>query len=124
MKDEESQKSFKNILSKSTVHKAPADISQRVLEAWKTHEAILTPAPPIIPTRVWWGLLTAIAALTIYTIADSNPKSDKWTEYFSWMKIDFELLMPAPDPVLLISLVAIGVMILFNIALVWKKGMG
>jgi len=40
------------------------------------------------------------------------------------MKIDFELLMPAPDPVLLISLVAIGVMILFNIALVWKKEMG
>ncbi len=124
MKDEEAQKSIKNILSKSTFHKAPAGISKRVLEAWKAHEAIHRPAPPIISARVWWGLLLAIAMLTIYAIADSNLKPGKWANYFSLLKFDFESLLPTPNPVLLISLMAISATILINIVLIRKKEMG
>jgi len=124
MKDKEAQNSIKNILSKSSVPKAPADMSLRVLEAWKAREVILTTAPPIISARVWWGLLSAITAIVVYAFANSNPKSNKWPEYFSWLNVDFKSLVPAADPVLLISLTAISAMILINIAHVRKSEMG
>jgi hypothetical protein len=125
MKDEEIHKSINQILSKGTVHKAPADMSQRVLKAWKAQEATLAPAPPIIPAWVWWSVVSGVVALTVWVINDRNTTGTQIPNgYLSWLKFDIEPLLPEPNPVLLMSLMAVAVMILINVVLVKKKELG
>ena len=121
MKNEETHKHIKQILSRGTEYRAPAGMSERVLNAVKAREKVAVTHHPLMPTWVWWALVFSSTILIVWALKNSGPASDSMIGgYLSRMAFDFEFPMPAPSPVLLMSLAATLVMLLLNVALVNK----
>ncbi len=83
MTEEQDHKSIKEILCKGSNHKAPFDMRDRVLVAWKSQESAISPYKPIIPRWFWW--IPGIVLVGIYAYGflsnSGGQMNSKWSNY-------------------------------------------
>jgi hypothetical protein len=108
---------IENILKRSSEHKAPKELSIKVLDAWKTETQRQLVMEPLISKKAWIIISASFMTLVAWAIANAgsettpSPLSSLVTKMVDLVQFDLHV-----HPIIVISLVTMAVMTLVNVA--------
>ncbi|NNK80692.1 MAG: hypothetical protein HKO93_04265 [Flavobacteriales bacterium] len=109
---EESRETIEKILSNASPIKAPRDLSQDVLKAWRAESKVLE-IKPLLPRWFWVLLAFLVGALALWVVSprgavvSDTSLFDKLPDIATYIRLDL-------SPVIMISILAMALMIGLN----------